>query len=84
MPFLDINWLVLIISVRTTLRKLRQFEYYCEVFGAQHIFNCDSGHKLARIPRGRVLDASLQCIGYDYTAYIDYMDLAVRCPQEGH
>ena len=22
----------------------------------------------------------IQCIGYDYTAYVDYMDLAVRCP----
>ena len=24
--------------------------------------------------------AWLQCIGYDYMAYMDYMDLAVRCP----
>ena len=23
-------------------------------------------------------------IGYDYTAYMDYMDLAVRCPLKGH
>ena len=25
----------------------------------------------------------IQCIGYDYTAYMDYMDLAARCPQKG-
>ena len=25
-----------------------------------------------------------QCIGYDYTAYIDYTDLAVCCPQKGY
>ena len=24
-----------------------------------------------------------KCIGYDYTAYMDYMDLAVCCPQNG-
>ena len=25
---------------------------------------------------------SFQCIGYDYTAYMDYMDLTVRCPRK--
>ena len=24
-----------------------------------------------------------QCIGRDYTAYMDYMDHTVRCPQKG-
>ena len=23
-----------------------------------------------------------QCIGYEYMAYMDYMDLAVRCPRK--
>ena len=26
-------------------------------------------------------DKDSKCIGYDYTAYINYMDLAVRCPR---
>ena len=28
-------------------------------------------------------DLTLQCMGYDHTAYVDYMDLAVRCLQTG-
>ena len=24
----------------------------------------------------------IQCIGYDYTAYMDYMDLAVTAPEQ--
>ena len=26
---------------------------------------------------------SWECLGYDYMAYMDNMDLAVRCPQKG-